>query len=427
MELAVDFVGLLLGQTATDDVCVGLRRMASLPPQGQGEVVARADGQEEADRTQLALEAPCFALQADGKRPEREGSGRERAAGAPPPATDSDEKEEEATCVWDLVTCESCGSGEREEAIILCDGCDKAYHLECTTPVLDKVPQGNWFCVSCGERAAGAPPPAANGDEKEEEATCVWDLVMCESCGSGEREEAIILCDGCDKAYHLECTTPVLDEVPQGNWFCVSCGERERKAQALREERNRKERERRAREKKAREEESEEERKVRDERERIEHEKQLERDASGRASLRGDLKQMGTRGEMSVEQQPPQRQKGKGRKHSRRHHGSSIGAGRPQGGSDRLAKRAKLEGCCPGAREQPKRSASRASIEGRREGPRLWLAKQVKAAAPPPGHAAAPAGNCAAAAAVGPRLSRRPVLSQGQSRLRHGRREGGRR
>ena len=353
MELAVDFVGLLLGQTATDDVCVGLRRMASLPPQGQGEVVARADGQEEADRTQLALEAPCFALQADGKRPEREGSGRERAAGAPPPATDSDEKEEEATCVWDLVTCES--------------------------------------------------------------------------CGSGEREEAIILCDGCDKAYHLECTTPVLDEVPQGNWFCVSCGERERKAQALREERNRKERERRAREKKAREEESEEERKVRDERERIEHEKQLERDASGRASLRGDLKQMGTRGEMSVKQQPPQRQKGKGRKHSRRHHGSSIGAGRPQGGSDRLAKRAKLEGCCPGAREQPKRSASRASIEGRREGPRLWLAKQVKAAAPPPGHAAAPAGNCAAAAAVGPRLSRRPVLSQGQSRLRHGRREGGRR
>ena len=128
------------------------------------------------------------------------------------------------------------------------------------------------------EKSEGFLPPATNSDEKEEEETCVWDLVMCESCGSGEREERIILCDGCDKAYHLECATPVLDEVPQGEWYCVSCGERERKAQALREERNRKERERRAREKKVRDEENEEERKVREERERIEHEKQLERE-----------------------------------------------------------------------------------------------------------------------------------------------------
>jgi len=33
------------------------------------------------------------------------------------------------------------------------------------------------------------------------------------------------------QAYHLECTTPPLDEVPEGEWYCVPCEERERKVQ----------------------------------------------------------------------------------------------------------------------------------------------------------------------------------------------------
>jgi len=52
-----------------------------------------------------------------------------------------------------------------------------------------------------GEKSEGA--PAAARDDKGEEEACVWDLVMCEACGSGEREERIILCDGCDKVRPL--------------------------------------------------------------------------------------------------------------------------------------------------------------------------------------------------------------------------------
>ena len=114
--------------------------------------------------------------------------------------------------------------------------------------------------------------------------TCVWDLVVCEACKSGEGEERIVLCDGCDLAYHLECATPALDDIPEGEWYCMVCtesrreeAERERKAQEMREERNRKERERRAREKLQREEE-ERDRKLREEQDEVEREKQHERE-----------------------------------------------------------------------------------------------------------------------------------------------------
>ena len=133
---------------------------------------------------------------------------------------------------------------------------------------------------------------SALDDENGQEESCVWDYVVCEACGSGEGEERIILCDGCDQAFHLECTSPPLKEVPEGEWYCMPCevkrreqealdaeaAERERKLQAMREERNRKERERRAREKKLREEAEEQLRKEREEREKIEREKQIERE-----------------------------------------------------------------------------------------------------------------------------------------------------
>jgi nucleosome-remodeling factor subunit BPTF len=31
----------------------------------------------------------------------------------------------------------------------------------------------------------------------------------------------VLLCDGCDACYHLECTD--LTEIPSGRWFCPVC------------------------------------------------------------------------------------------------------------------------------------------------------------------------------------------------------------
>lgn len=36
-------------------------------------------------------------------------------------------------------------------------------------------------------------------------------------------QERIILCDECDRAYHLTCLTPPMEEVPRGSWICDGC------------------------------------------------------------------------------------------------------------------------------------------------------------------------------------------------------------
>ncbi|XP_041054016.1 PHD and RING finger domain-containing protein 1 isoform X2 [Carcharodon carcharias] len=56
------------------------------------------------------------------------------------------------------------------------------------------------------------------GNEEEEE-----DVTNCEVCGRSDREDSLLLCDGCDSGYHLDCLTPALDTVPVEEWFCPEC------------------------------------------------------------------------------------------------------------------------------------------------------------------------------------------------------------
>lgn len=45
----------------------------------------------------------------------------------------------------------------------------------------------------------------------------------CEVCHECDREERLLLCDGCDLGYHLECLDPPLVQVPVEEWFCPVC------------------------------------------------------------------------------------------------------------------------------------------------------------------------------------------------------------
>ncbi|KAG5062626.1 hypothetical protein JHK85_003809 [Glycine max] len=49
------------------------------------------------------------------------------------------------------------------------------------------------------------------------------DDVSCEECGGGHSPSKLILCDKCDRGYHLFCLRPILPSVPKGSWFCPSC------------------------------------------------------------------------------------------------------------------------------------------------------------------------------------------------------------
>jgi PHD and RING finger domain-containing protein 1 len=57
----------------------------------------------------------------------------------------------------------------------------------------------------------------------QNEVDIVEDPTFCEVCGLSDREDRMLLCDGCDLGYHLECLNPPLMEIPAGAWFCNDC------------------------------------------------------------------------------------------------------------------------------------------------------------------------------------------------------------
>uniref|UniRef100_A0A096LT29 PHD and ring finger domains 1 n=1 Tax=Poecilia formosa TaxID=48698 RepID=A0A096LT29_POEFO len=58
----------------------------------------------------------------------------------------------------------------------------------------------------------------------------------CEVCGGSDREDRLLLCDGCDAGYHMECLTPPLDAVPVEEWFCPECEANNRQSRGSAEE-----------------------------------------------------------------------------------------------------------------------------------------------------------------------------------------------
>ncbi|XP_068964024.1 PHD and RING finger domain-containing protein 1 isoform X1 [Petaurus breviceps papuanus] len=92
-----------------------------------------------------------------------------------PKAPRQEEDEEDPTF------CEVCGRSDREDRLLLCDGCDAGYHMDCLNPSLSQVPVNEWFCPECIATAAPAVPPAATTDvepvSEEEVALLLVDVV----------------------------------------------------------------------------------------------------------------------------------------------------------------------------------------------------------------------------------------------------------
>ncbi|KAE8721702.1 putative Histone-lysine N-methyltransferase ATXR5 [Hibiscus syriacus] len=49
--------------------------------------------------------------------------------------------------------------------------------------------------------------------------------IFCEQCGSGERPEELLLCDKCDKGFHMKCLRPIVVRIPIGSWLCPKCSD----------------------------------------------------------------------------------------------------------------------------------------------------------------------------------------------------------
>ncbi|XP_039778177.1 histone-lysine N-methyltransferase ATXR5-like [Panicum virgatum] len=46
---------------------------------------------------------------------------------------------------------------------------------------------------------------------------------VCDTCGSGDRDDELLLCDRCDRGRYTFCLLPIAAMVPIGPWFCPDC------------------------------------------------------------------------------------------------------------------------------------------------------------------------------------------------------------
>ncbi|XDV52589.1 hypothetical protein PO909_021306 [Leuciscus waleckii] len=192
----------------------------------EGESEERETGSEEDDDDEE--EDVLDGEEEDEGESENEDSGNvlEGAAGnVPVDAADlsSDEDSEK---------CPICLNSFHEQPVATPESCEHYFCLDCilewsrnanSCPV-DRIVFENIFLRKCHggkvKKTIAVKKPVKPGEEQLE---LDLDQTSCEVCGGRDREDRLLLCDGCDAGYHMECLTPPLDAVPVEEWFCPEC------------------------------------------------------------------------------------------------------------------------------------------------------------------------------------------------------------
>uniref|UniRef100_A0A452DW77 PHD and RING finger domain-containing protein 1 n=1 Tax=Capra hircus TaxID=9925 RepID=A0A452DW77_CAPHI len=128
----------------------------------------------------------------------------------------------------DSESCPICLNAFREQAVGTPENCAHYFCLDCIVEWSKNanscpVDRTIFKCICIRAQFGGKilkkiPVESAQLGENEDE-----DPTFCEVCGRSDREDRLLLCDGCDAGYHMECLDPPLQEVPVDEWFCPEC------------------------------------------------------------------------------------------------------------------------------------------------------------------------------------------------------------
>ncbi|XP_058382103.1 LOW QUALITY PROTEIN: PHD and RING finger domain-containing protein 1 [Diceros bicornis minor] len=128
----------------------------------------------------------------------------------------------------DSESCPICLNAFRDQAVGTPENCAHYFCLDCIVEWSKNanscpVDRTIFKCICVRAQFGGKilkkiPVENARAGEDEEE-----DPTFCEVCGRSDREDRLLLCDGCDAGYHMECLEPPLQEVPVNEWFCPEC------------------------------------------------------------------------------------------------------------------------------------------------------------------------------------------------------------
>eukprot|EP00126_Sphaerothecum_destruens_P000158 Sdes_comp10196_c0_seq1m1810 len=93
--------------------------------------------------------------------------------------------------------CGSCGQ-DSDCQFLQCPVCFETYHIYCIETIsLEEVKtKPIWRCFNC---------------------------LVCESCLKSEPEATLLVCDCCQKGFHLQCLDPPLLSIPDDAFFCAFC------------------------------------------------------------------------------------------------------------------------------------------------------------------------------------------------------------